>query len=596
MNQGRLCHTLRKLIPLLFAFCFLIAYNSYFFKQSSLGNESIFNIAILAAMTYIIDLSVRKINTRTHIYCTLFSFILSCVMILGQPIYFTGSLSPVFMSGRSRLLSAVSVIGFTVGFESILSLCIHCCTKRMILTSSSPWSIYKYPYIYGIVFFFSWLPCYLSYYPGIFSYDMYRQSQEALGLQPMTRHHPPLHTFFWKLCLCMERLTDANALVIYSLVQMAILAAALTYFVSFLIHRRIDNRLILAIILFYCFCPAIALFSFIPTKDSLFAACLILFETELLRFLASLKDDSYKIACSLRLVIFGSLCCLLRNNMIYALIPACIIILFVYRKYWKSILIWSVCVVGVYGLINGPFYTAIGIGSGDPREMLNIPMQQITASVMNHKAELSAKDMEDISLYLPVDDLDKLYNPRVTDEIKSHFDLNNYCEDSSAFFDVWKRLFFRYPKEYIISFINLNLPYWYPDSDSVDAISQRAYIETNIYPVEVSGYEVIRNSKIPFLLDFYEKFASYELCRSIPVISNLFSISTPIWIMLLTVLILAIKRKLRLALVFLPVLIYWCTFLLGPVSNFRYIFPIMVLYPLFIILMLQTNKLEDINI
>lgn len=580
---------------ILFAFCFVLAYNNYFFEHDFLGNQSIFNIAVFFIMAYMIKVSFTTVEKRIHLYCILFSFILSSVLIIGQPIYTVGHLGPLFASKYKLFLTAVSVVGFTVGFESILALLMRYITQKTPLTSSPAWKIYKFPAVWGIVFFLSWLPCYLAYYPGIFSYDINGQTLEALGIQAITKHHPPLHTLFWRLCLKIEQGLGGNALVIYSLVQMTLLAIALTYFISFLIKKQFDNRIILAAILFFCLNPTIALFSFIPTKDTLFAICLVFLMTELCKFTSDKTGYTHNVLCNIRFILAGTLCCLLRNNMIYALIPATLMLFVVFRTYWKHILIWLAGITMVYSLVNGPAYSAMGIKDGNPREMLSVPMQQISYVVVNYYDELSAQDLEDINKYLPADSLVYLYNPRFADPVKIEFNTDYFKEDSATFFKVWGRLLLQYPDEFVTSFLNLNLPYWYPDANSNDALSRRIYIETNIYPVESSGYEVIRDSKIPFLYNLYEKVASYLLFDTMPIVANIFSISTPIWVMLITVLILQIKKKLPLATIILPVILYWCTFLLGPVSNFRYVFPIMLLYPLFIALILQSNKFESEN-
>ena len=41
------------------------------------------------------------------------------------------------------------------------------------------------------------------------------------------------------------------------------------------------------------------------------------------------------------------------------------------------------------------------------------------------------------------------------------------------------------------------------------------------------------------------------------------------------------RGKGKCAVPFLPVMLLWMTYLLGPVSNFRYIYPMVILYPLF---------------
>lgn len=576
-----------------FSFFFVLAYNNYFFEHIFLGNQSIFNIFIFFAMSYINYLSYSIKEKAIHRNCFVFTFILSLVLIIGQPIYQYGHLGSLFVSSYKILLTMISILGFTVGFESILTLLLYYLTEKIELKSSPQWKIYKFPAIWGVIFFLSWIPCYLAYYPGIFSYDINGQTLEALGLQTMTKHHPPLHTLLWKLCLTAEQNLDINALVIYSLLQMTLLAVALTYLLNFLIKKKINNWIILICALFFCLNPTIALFSFIPTKDVFFAICLVFFTTELCRFVSEKDSYTKNIFCNIRFIVAAVLCCLLRNNMIYALIPATLITIIIFKRYWKNILLWLSCITVIYGLVNGPLYSGIGIADGNPREMLSVPMQQISYVVTNYKDEISAQDLNDINKYLPVDELAVLYNPRFADPVKITFNTEYFEGDSSTFFKVWGRLLLQYPDEYIISFLNLNLPYWYPDSNSNDELSRRSYIETYIYPVETTGYEVVRDSKIPFLYNLYEKVASYLLFDTIPIVSNIFSISTPIWIMMATILFLKIKRKLHLSTIFLPTILYWCTFLLGPVSNFRYVFPITLLYPLFLALVLQSDKFEN---
>ena len=76
-----------------------------------------------------------------------------------------------------------------------------------------------------------------------------------------------------------------------------------------------------------------------------------------------------------------------------------------------------------------------------------------------------------------------------------------------------------------------------------------------------------------------------------PVIRVIFGINTPIWLMLICMVLLIVKRDYRIIIVFMPSLLLWATYLLGPVSYFRYVYPIIVLYPLFIFMTLH----KDIN-
>lgn len=571
------------------SFCFVWGYNEYFFDGNYLGNQSIFNTVLFLAGLLLMHTAGKITDKKIRLGSFVFGFFLSDILLMGHALYVKGSLAALCNSPAGILRFLISMAGFTTILSCVLMLVIRYLPRIPKCTAETQWKIYKYPLLSGILFFLSWLPAYLAYYPGVFAYDMDVQTREALGLTQMTKHHPPLHTIFWKLCLMFEEFSGLNALMIYSVCQMLLLATALAFLIRFMVLQKWNNYLILGAVAFFCINPAVTLFSFIPTKDVFFTVCLIFFTIELCTFGIKRKENSTNVFGNLSLIIFGVLCCLFRNNMVYALIPAILLMLVLYRKYWKTFLLWLTCILLGYGLINGPVYTLLGIGEGNVREMLSVPMQQISCVIIEHKEELSEADLAEAGRFLPVDSLNELYNPRLADPVKIHFNTGNFQADKAGFIELWLRLLIKYPLDYVDSFLNLNLPYWYPDANTNDEYSQRAYIETYIYPEESSGYKVTRDSKLPFLFNIYERCASYLLYDTMPLVANLFAISTPVWILILTMFLLVYQKKHTLILSILPAFFYWCTFLLGPVSNFRYVFPIIVLYPLYVAFLLQKD-------
>lgn len=586
-------HLKKYLTPgfyLISAIAFVLGFNHYFFDGNLLGNQSIFNLLFLVVSLYLFCTLFKDVKRNIIVPCAIFSFFLSCTMVIGQSLYVYGSFYGIVSSASNMLLSLITIWGFGVFFTCICNFLAEKLIHFEDTASSKPWRIFKYPYLYWIVIFLCWLPCYLAYYPGIFSYDMDSQMPQVLGTVSYSRYHPPLHTFFWDVCLFIEEKTGITGLVIYSIVQMALLSLAFTYLLRFLIKRNVRNRLILLCLLFVCLNPVIAIFSFIPTKDALFAVFFILYSVELCYFIGDKEAYSHNIFAICRLIIFAILSCLLRNNMIYAILLSALIGIVLLKKYWKQLLLWNALIFVGYSLINGPIYNALGIEGGNSREMLSVPIQQISYVVKNHSTELSDEEIEILNKYLPVDELGTLYNPRLADPVKNTFITDNFNEDKGSFLNVWFDLFLRYPDEYISAFLNLNLPYWYIDADTRDAYSGRIYIETYILDSSVTKYDITRDSKIPWLYNIYEKFAGYYAIEDIPIVSNFFSISLPIWVLLLSWLVPVVKKKKECLYIVLPSIYYWLTFLLGPVSNFRYVFPIVALYPLYLVLIMETKK------
>ena len=47
--------------------------------------------------------------------------------------------------------------------------------------------------------------CYLTYFPGIFGYDIDQQTWQITGSVPWNNHHPVLHTLIWKVFYDLEK-------------------------------------------------------------------------------------------------------------------------------------------------------------------------------------------------------------------------------------------------------------------------------------------------------------------------------------------------------------------------------------------------------
>lgn len=524
---------------------------------------------------------------RVRIYSFVFSFFLSTIYISFWPIYNSNgeeSLRTVF---TFFIRNCVYILGLTIVFASIITVLICMIFKLENKLSYTTGEFFKHPMLVASIIFFCWLPCYLSYYPGIMSYDMFAQTPQALGVEPISKYHPPLHTLFWRFCLNLEELTNKNALVTYSVLQMIIMAGCLAYLLYFFANKEVHTIFLTVAMLFFCFNPVVAIFSFIPAKDVLFSGAIIVFSVEMLLLISG---QDVKIGCAIRYVISGVLCCLLRNNMIYAFVVALVFILLIVRHCRIRVAVCSMLVMVVFLIINGPIYAKLGFAEGNPREMLSVPIQQISYVVVQRREELSDVDIQNINQYLPTSELWYLYKTRNVDLIKVRFNTECFSNEPGAFFRLWGNIFGRYTDECLVTFLNMNMPYWYPSAETIDPNTIAEYIETCIYTYEQTGYEIKRNSKLPQLNGFYEDFVATAEIKRLAFLSPLFSVTTPIWVLLFTILVLFCRKKTELLAVVLPIFFLWCTYLLGPVPNCRYVFPIMLSYPIYMMLIFQTSK------
>lgn len=572
---------------------FILAYGCYKFevpKYSAATTVLFFTLLIFVSSIAIFIAKIIPIHTNVRIYSLIFSFLFSCIYICFNPIYIANGNDSLRSSLYYFLSHFPYIYGLTVVLSAILSILIFLISSVEDSLSAKTQAFFTKPLLTTAIIFLCWVPCYLSYYPGIMSYDMFAQTPQALGLEPISKYHPPLHTLFWKMFLEIEKHTGLNALVFYSITQMLILAACLGYTLRLLALKKMHPVFLSLSLIYFCLNPVIAIFSFIPAKDVLFAATLILFITELLYIITS---DGINIPSSVRFIIVGSLCCLLRNNMIYAFVVSILFTLLFIRKHRLRIGIYSLAIALCYTVISGPVYDKAGIQGGNPREMLSIPIQQLSYVVVQKGDELTAEDINNINQYLPSSELWYLYKTRNVDLIKVRFNTANFISNPKHFFTLWSNILGRYTDECLVAFLNLNSPYWYPSASTIDPNTIAEYIETCIYTYEQTGYEIYRDSKLPQLNSFYEYIAKNAHVNFPIGFSTLFSITTPIWIILFTMLVLLCKKQYTLLAVVFPTFFLWCTYLLGPVSNCRYVFPIMLCYPVYMLLTFQSSKLSS---
>lgn len=590
VSNPKTLNILQNIFYSLSAFCSVFAITEYFFDDALWGNQSILNLISFFLIFSLFKFALTKTSKQTIACGIVFSVLLSLSLITGKCVYNNATLSSLFSSAKGGIITLCCLYGFVSVFYATFILIANWLNKYAIEPTHKTFKILRFPFLYGILLFLCWLPCYLAYYPGIFAYDIELQTMEALGTVSYSRFHPPLHTFIWDICLSLEQASGLNGLVMYSVLQMSIWAFALSCVLHFMVRKKYNSWLIAGSFCFFAFNPVIALFSFIPVKDSMLTAFWALFTVELCSLPDTELNKKQRIASNIRLIIWGIVCCLLRNNVVYAFIPAFLIMLFIVRKNWKRIALCGGCILVGFLLINGPIYTAMGVEKGNSREMLSIPMQQIAYVTVTYSDSLSPDELDRINQYIPTEKIAETYNPRFADPVKGTFITENFDQNPADFFKLWGDLLVQYPEEYIVSFLNLNIPYWYPDANSVDAYAKRSYIETTVPTNPMTEYEVVRDSKIPALYEQYEKLASFERFKTLPIVSNIFSLSFPIWFLILGTLIQIIKKEKKTIVVFLPALLLWCTFMLGPVSNLRYILPIIATYPLYFTILLSKNK------
>jgi hypothetical protein len=602
---------------LLFSIFFVVALNTYLFADNTLGHESIFNWFILFACVLLFN-RIKDITGVERKWCYGLSFLVSFSLIIGGTIYEEDTLASLYDSVGSLICTLISFVGITAVLGAVFILIFNFLkTNEKKLNSEETWKIYKRPIIFWPIIFICYVPCFLAYFPGIFAYDSTDQTLQALGIiYDLNKKHPPLHTFIWKLFLNIEELLGIpnTSLMLYCIVQMLVMSAVFTVVIRWMINKRINNYIILFSILFFALNPTFAIFANIMTKDIYFSVCFLLMSMEILNMCCDSKAYFEKKGRLIRFAVISLLCCLFRNNMIYIYILMVPVLIIVLKKYWKKILITMLSCIVLYFAIYDGLYPALGVKAGESREMLSVPIMQLARVVYIHNEELDDTELEEIDKFIDYESLNELFEPKDTlthtdvyvpkfaDGVKNLFDSDFYNNNKKEFWSMYFRLLKQYPDDYIDAFLDLDSPSWYIDADSANADSNEVYIHTMMTCYTFEAYEdgqmqlyyysfFERDSKLPWLFNWYEKFAGYDSVENIPLVSNLFSEATPIWIMLFCITLLLVKKKKKFILAFAPSILLWLTYLLGPVIYIRYMLPFIMLYPVYLVIALQPDKL-----
>ena len=238
----------------------------------------------------------------------------------------------------------------------------------------------------------AWLPVYLAYYPGICAYDAPVQTGQIMEHYYFD-HHPIVHTLFLQgmLWLGSHIFGSVNAgMAFYTAVQMLLLSGSMAYGMLVLHHRKTAAGWQLAIQLLGMFFPFHWYMSVSMTKDTVFSAFLLL---QLVSLADLLWEDRNACRPGIRDLLFalGTVGMILfRNNGKYAMI---VLLAFTFltfcfgkkaRKLWGRLLVVCGAAFCVGLFVLSAVFSATHAEQGDRREMLSMPIQQLSRCMIYH--------------------------------------------------------------------------------------------------------------------------------------------------------------------------------------------------------------------
>lgn len=534
----------------------------------------------------------RKLRIRRIFYSFTFAFFLALSYVLGYQLKVQG-MTDLGAKGKLFIFIMSVAVGITLTSFSNLWFALMDSLKKKPKDGFTPLPKkdgFKLFLISFAVIFICWLPAFLAYYPAIMSYDFNRQMTEAYGGY-LNTHHPLIHTCLIRLFYLfgVEIGSYQVSFAIFSILQMLVLSATFAYSCSMVSRLTGKKWPCLLSAAFFALLPIHPVLALCMTKDILFTAFFLLLVTLMLEFRMA-KTKKMKIVLPVAMLLTGILMILFRNNAIYAFVVFSIFYLLFSRKQRLPLFILCILiVVGGYGS-KTLLQKATNATDGSNVEMVSVMIQQFNLAAYNHMGFHTQEQYDIINYYVPEECWDE-YNPTIADGVKHHIYL--YCFDhwdSNIVQTIkdWATIGLAYPNDYLDAFLHLTIGYWF--MDDMTHAEVLGYGEDSdfglIYTFNASGSQYFEgiesHSYLPGVEKWYSGVVNANNYQNLPLLSLLFKPAFYTWVMILCMMSVCYLKQTNKTVLFLYPFIYFLTLLLGPVVNFRYIYPIIAVTPLFI--------------
>lgn len=492
--------------------------------------------------------------------------LLDCVYEIFLFIFFTSIFRLLFFSLDSSKLNKLTESGCGEDVSNV--------SKKQIL---------KYVCIYTVVMIVCWLPYYLTYFPGGIGNDDFECIEMCLGYIGWTNHHPVLYIVTLNLFIKLAAAFGGNLTVALSMMttlQMIMLAVTLAFIIAWMHIKGVSKSIRYICVGFYALHPIMAMYTIYLTKDISFAcvvSLLVLFLMDFIPYVLKCNEKKEKVPGFYFAIlgILSLLSILTRNNGTFIVAGLAIVMLVVFRKYWKQILITFAVVFIVNAIYKGPVWNALGIEKQSFAESASIPLSQVAYTIYTD-GDIEGENKEYLERLMPFEKVKEEFEPGYTDSYKFSESFNKQMLDDNPgeFMKVWFKLLPSNFGRYVEAYLMQTSGYWkYGVSNTVAT----AGVQPNNLGIE--GIDVIRNVCGISIAGLLEELVL--VARKLPVLCFLSQMS----IQILAVLIVGYNYFRRgkgiYSVPLMPLVVLWISVMIATPAHclFRYMFPFFMLWP-----------------
>ena len=537
------------------------------FRSGTLG------VLLIAASAFPVYQAFSRANRRMLISGFVFGWLFSAALGLGSELLIYDGL----LHGMGSLIRRVAV-------PFLASPCLGGLCARMLMADlpirhgerACPpvWA-------HALLLFLCWLPVLLAFYPGMLNYDFATEYTQHLEGR-YSNIHPLLHSALMNGIITLGEWMASRTwgVLLMSLLQMVCFSLALAYSCVFARRRGVPAWAVAVMMAFYALHPVFSVMSVSMTKDTLFAAAVLVFSLKTWEMIETPASFFANRRTCAFYVVLGVGSSLLRNNGVFALLlmfPALLITLRGFRR--RVMRLYLFCGLGC-AAVMGMLTLALHPESLPSFQLYSLPAQQLVRAY--NSGTMSEEDQAEIrSWYL--NDYGLVIHEHLADSAKGNLDQSLLQGNGGEFLALWARHAKTYAHEYLEAFLMLNVGSWYPDDLSHSTIypdvsyNDKGYLQLQEY--HGSEYGIETKSFLPAVRDFYERICRRNRYQRYPLLSPLFCTATPFWVLLLVCAKLFSRRRIRMLPALLGVLGLWLSYLFGPCTLPRYTLPLFCLAP-----------------
>ncbi|MCD8366513.1 MAG: DUF6020 family protein [Clostridiales bacterium] len=430
-----------------------------------------------------------------------------------------------------------------------------------------------------------WVIFWAVYFPGSVPHDGRYQLNMYLGFQTMSQHHPYYSTLLMGAIYSIGASIGSSnfGVALYVAFQSVVCAVIYGAACSYLRKKRLPLPLVLGFVLFFAVVPIWCTYAQTVMKDTIYVGFFAWFTLECVK---CFFGDGGKYGC-LRLAISAALVCLFRNEGVYIVVLALLILLFLVKLRRKGILITLAAILAVSFGLNGVLLDEMGIHSDSKPESLSLLIQQVARYSIAYGDDLTEEEKAVIDAVVPYDKLEN-YTPELFDNVKRYCRGSATDEEWSDFIALWAQLFLRHPLVYIEAAVNeiygyLDPFYFYRGMDAYQLYNKAALTDYDTDPELYSTYVTSDD-----LRDSARQYA--YLWQKIPILSFLVNPAAYVWAGILLLAVLLRRKDWRTALMYLPPIFVVLICCISPVNGLlRYMMPVCACMPQYVLLCLRSK-------